>query len=148
MNPNPLTMQNEPTAQETMTTNNKTATAKKKGRKRSFAFDKAGSHLYGDRNQAVVLAARFARELGHNVGVGEDEQGQPVLYIDLPTGQVSWHLKHERIQRILCMFPRYKGQWDGHTRLKRWKRICGYLRQPLSVKLRESFCKFKFLFVQ
>ena len=105
-----------------------------RGKKRSFAFDKYGNHLYGDRNQAVILAAVFARQLGHTVGVGEDEQKRPVIYIDLPTGQCSWHVQHERIERVLCIFPRYKGQWDGHGRLQRWKRIRRLLAHPLKVR--------------
>ena len=128
-----------------MTNEEKKAGAMKKGRKQSWAFDKFGAHLYGDRNQAVILAAQMARQLGYRVGVREDEDGRPVLYIDLPTGQVSWHLQHERIERVLCMFPRYKGEWDGHSRHRRWKRIAAYLSRPLIVKAKTIGLKFLYL---
>jgi hypothetical protein len=33
------------------------------------------------------------------------------MRIDLPTGQVSWHLpSHE----LVGNFPDYMGEWDGH----------------------------------
>jgi hypothetical protein len=40
-----------------------------------------------------------------------DAQDWPVLYIDLPSGQVSWHM------------PAYRGRWDGHSTEAKYDRI-------------------------
>jgi hypothetical protein len=40
---------------------------------------------------AVQAAAVMAVKLGYRVGVKDDPEW-PILYIDLPTGQVFWHL--------------------------------------------------------
>ena len=50
--------------------------------------------LYEDRNALVLLAGKLARENHLRCGLGLDphEPDWPVMFIDLPTGQVSWHL--------------------------------------------------------
>lgn len=66
---------------------------------------------YHDRNLAIQAAAMMAEKLGYRVGVKDDPEW-PILYIDLPTGQVSWHIPKNE---IACDFPEYPGKWDGHT---------------------------------
>ena len=69
---------------------------------------------YFDRNQLVLAFARLAQAQGWRVGVGTDpgEPDWPVLYVDAPAGQVSWHLPKAEID--IATWPRYPGQWDGH----------------------------------
>lgn len=52
---------------------------------------------YYDRNQAVQAMAKMAQQLGMKVGLRQDidEPGWPVLMIDLPTGQVGYHLPED-----------------------------------------------------
>lgn len=59
---------------------------------------------YNVRNPAIYHALALATQLGYPAGIRLDptEPDWPVAYIDLPTGQVSWHL------------PAYPGTWDGH----------------------------------
>ena len=49
------------------------------------------TEAYFDRNQAVMALAILAEALGHTVGLNAnpDDCEWPILYIDLPTGQVS-----------------------------------------------------------
>jgi hypothetical protein len=64
--------------------------------------------LYDKRNKLIFKALGLATELGYNVGV---KIGEAVAYIDLPTGQISWHL------------PEYNWHWDGHTTAEKFRRI-------------------------
>ena len=69
---------------------------------------------YFDRNQAVMAMARRALQLGYRVGLKKDPQEPdwPVLMIDLPTGQVGYHLPKAE---VVGRWPDYAGEWDGHS---------------------------------
>ena len=83
---------------------------------------------YFDRNQAVLLAARLARTLGLRTGwhTDPDEPGWPVLFIELPTGQVSWHIPKAEAD---TWHPIWFSGWDGHTLEQKRERISDFLKQ-------------------
>lgn len=75
---------------------------------------------YEIRNRSVVRAVSYAQAMGMAAGFkhhDDPEFGEwnIVAYINLPTGQVSWHL------------PAYPGAWDGHTTDKKYERIFKYV---------------------
>lgn len=49
---------------------------------------------YDDRNWSVIRAVYLARLAGYQAGFrfDPDEPEWPVAFIELPTGQVSWHI--------------------------------------------------------
>lgn len=83
---------------------------------------------YSERNQCVALIARFALAYGCRVGIaktaieGWDEAWHGCVYIDLPTGQVSWHY-HDSEAHLFDFLPPYLGAWDGHTTLEKYERV-------------------------
>jgi hypothetical protein len=94
-----------------------------------MALDTKGPSLddvYQDRNLVVQLAAILAQRLGFQVwvGVDKDEPDWPVIYIDLPTGQVSWHIpQHELIAKLNPS----EEKWDGHSPEEKQQRIREFL---------------------
>lgn len=78
------------------------------------------------RNILVWQVAFDAINAGLTAGVSEEENW-PVVYIELPTGQVSWHVPTcERPPG--CEVPTKPGyEWDGHTREEKARRISEYL---------------------
>ncbi len=83
--------------------------------------------VYRERNRCVALAAKMALELGYNVGIakhtGEDKGDKnSVVYIDLPTGQISWHIR-DCEKNIFSFLNNYKGNYDGHNTNEKYKRI-------------------------
>lgn len=70
---------------------------------------------WGRRNGLVREAMLTAAQCGHQVGVRhEGDEGYPlVAYLDLPGGQVSWHLPDGAVPH---WWPRYGDCWDGHSR--------------------------------
>ena len=72
---------------------------------------------YLDRNLAVQVMAKMALQLGCRVGVREREEEWSILYIDLPTGQVSWHIPKKE---MIGDWPIYEGKWDGHDLGTEW----------------------------
>ena len=81
---------------------------------------------YFDRNQAVLALAKLAMKLGYKVGIKHDpnEPDWPVIMIDLPTGQVGWHLPRDE---IVGKWPEYDGEWDGHSLEEKRDRIRKFL---------------------
>lgn len=60
---------------------------------------------YNNRNLFVYEAVALAIRCGYMAGIRLDpkEPEWPVAFIELPTGQISWHL------------PQHGKPWDGHT---------------------------------
>ena len=75
-----------------------------------MGYESKPDEAYLDRNLCVQVIARMAQKLGYNVGIKENGDW-PILYIDLPTGQVSWHLP---LKEIVGNFSEYSMEWDNH----------------------------------
>lgn len=66
----------------------------------------------------------------HKEGEDWDADWLNVVFIDLPTGQVSWHIALTDL-RLFDHLPRNAGRkWDGHTTPEKYARL-----DALSVKL-------------
>jgi hypothetical protein len=90
--------------------------------------------VYKERNLCVALIADMALELGLTVGI-KNHQGEEweddwrnVLFIELPTGQVSWHIHTSEMVNFL-QIPKYEGIWDNHTTEEKYKRIVEMLQK-------------------
>lgn len=70
--------------------------------------------VYSERNRLAAAFARMALAAGFKAGKGvdPDETKWPVVYVDTPNGQVSWHIA-EADQGVLEGLPQYGGEWDG-----------------------------------
>ena len=79
---------------------------------------------YLDRNLAVQVMAKMAQELHYRVGVKDEKTDWPILYVDLPTGQVSWHIPKKELMGDL---PIYEGKWDGHDLGTKRNRLKAYM---------------------
>lgn len=68
---------------------------------------------YADRYRAVLGCLHIATAGGLKAGIRIDpkEPEWPVVYIELPTGQVSWHM------------PQHPIEWDGHSTHTKYERI-------------------------
>jgi hypothetical protein len=71
---------------------------------------------YDVRNTLVVHAMSLALQCGYEVGMRIDPHCEdwPVIYIELPTGQVSWHV------------PPHTKPWDGHSLDTKMNRLIRY----------------------
>ena len=73
---------------------------------------------YTERNIAVSLLALVALRLGYKAGIGKDnnedweDEWRNVVYVDLPSGQVSYHIAPHDME-CTASLPEYKGKWDG-----------------------------------
>ena len=87
---------------------------------------KDGAYL--ERNKCVALIARMALAQGLTAGVartaidGWSDDWHGCVYIDLPTGQVSWHY-HDSQSSLFYGLPKYNGAWDGHDTPEKYARV-------------------------
>lgn len=83
---------------------------------------------YLERNRCVALLARMALVLGLRAGLartdidGWSPEWHGCVYIDLPTGQVSWHY-HETDAHLFAGLPAYAAHWDGHNTPEKYRRV-------------------------
>lgn len=97
--------------------------------------EEAKDNAYAERNKVVIALAHLAQQQGCRVGLdrtaieGWEPEWHNCLYIDLPTGQVSWHF-HDRELPQLADIGAYPGQWDGHTTEEKYERLAAMAATP------------------
>lgn len=85
--------------------------------------DNTNDSVYAERNALVALLARLYPSGTRRTEIkGWDPEWHGCVYIDLPTGQVSWHY-HDREAPLFADLPSYVGEWDGHTTDQKYYRI-------------------------
>lgn len=78
---------------------------------------------YLERNRLVALLARiFPSGIARTAIEGWSEDWHGCVYIDLPTGQASWHF-HDSQAHLFKGLPPYLGKWDGHTTEEKYERV-------------------------
>lgn len=100
---------------------------------------------YEERNHVVAALATMALGAGWCAGTartaipGWSDDWHGCVYIDLPSGQVSWHY-HDRHAAMFTYLPRYEGKWDGHTTEQKYSTLtalCSW-RDSIAKERRES----------
>lgn len=83
---------------------------------------------YRERNQVVAaLASFFPAGIARTEIPGWDPEWHGCVYIDLPSGQVSWHY-HDSEAHLFHHLPSYAGQWDGHSTNEKYDRLAAFCR--------------------
>lgn len=81
---------------------------------------------YEERNRVVAaLASRFYAGTARTAIEGWSDDWHGCVYIDLPTGQVSWHFHDSQAWLFSHLLP-YRGEWDGHTTEEKYERLLAF----------------------
>lgn len=89
----------------------------------SVARDMRDYYAYHERNMVVAaLAKLFPSGTARTAIEGWDSAWHGCVYIDLPTGQVSWHY-HDNEAHLFAELPSYTKPWDGHTTEEKYRRL-------------------------
>jgi len=78
---------------------------------------------------ALAVVLQYPMSLGYD-SKQPDPRWQTLLFIELPTGQVSWHI-HKDDLPLFDSLPQNQIIWDGHTREERDTRIQNHFTQCL-----------------
>lgn len=80
---------------------------------------------YRQRNTLVAALARlFPSGVKRTAIPGWSEDWHGCCYIDLPTGQISYHF-HDSQGHLFAGLPHYEGEWDGHDKDVVEERLAG-----------------------
>ncbi len=89
---------------------------------------------YLERNKVVAALARcFPSGIAKTAIEGWHDEWHGCVYIDLPTGQVSWHY-HDSHVYLFQDLPPYTKPWDGHTTEQKYERLAGLPTDALKAK--------------
>jgi hypothetical protein len=93
---------------------------------------------YLERNRVVAALAKVYPSGTTRTAIeGWSEDWHGCVYIDLPTGQVSWHY-HDSHAHLFADLPPYPGRWDGHDTPEKYRRLAALTRAPGLSILREQ----------
>ena len=77
---------------------------------------------YLERNLVVAALAKcFPSGIARTAIEGWSDDWHGCVYIDLPTGQVSWHY-HDSQAHLFAGLPPYTKLWDGHSTEEKYRR--------------------------
>lgn len=89
--------------------------------------------VYRERSHLTAhLAADYPSVLVD--GADPDAPNWPVLFVKLPTGQVSWHINPEdrdlfsHVRRTMANMPDAPA-WDGHDTAEKYRRLAAHARR-------------------
>jgi hypothetical protein len=101
-----------------------------------FGVIDPASQAYYERNRVLAAFVRIAMGKGYRAWLGLHEQTagdlawspewRYVVYLELPTGQVSWHI-HERDRPMFGYLRLEKRFWDGHSTDEKYGRLAAYV---------------------
>lgn len=90
-------------------------------RVRELEGEKDGAYL--ERNQCVAALTKLFPSTRTKTAIpGWSEDWHGCVYIQLPTGQVSWHF-HDSHSRLFKHVAEAPTQWDGHDTPEKYRRL-------------------------
>ncbi len=92
---------------------------------------------YAERNKCVAMIARMAQCAGYGVYLGRhsaddaawERDWMNIVFIELPTGQVSWHIHDSELPLFAFMPIREDWPWDGHSTEEKYDRMRRWMKQ-------------------
>lgn len=81
--------------------------------------------VYAERNKLVcALSKIFPAWLGlHEEDKNWQKEWMNIVYIQLPTGQVSWHFHEDLLPLFAHLEYDNTEKWDGHTTEEKYERL-------------------------
>jgi len=93
---------------------------------------KDGAYL--ERNQVVAALSKCFPSVRTRTAIeGWSEDWHGCVYIELPTGQVSWHF-HDSQEYLFDHLPQQRIEWDGHDTPEKYRRLAA-IDATMKVKL-------------
>lgn len=76
--------------------------------------------VYAERNR---LVAALSHLFPTNIGLDPNEPEWPVILIESPAGQISWHITLDERHSLFAHIYDESGKWDGHDDAEKWRRV-------------------------
>lgn len=90
-----------------------------------FRSDDPTAIIYRERAMLVRVLAEWYPS---TIKIDENEPDWPIIYIELPTGQVSWHIAKEDMEIYASVRKNDETfRYDGHTTGEKYRRLMDYV---------------------
>jgi len=76
--------------------------------------------VYWERNQLVLALTKLYKSWS---SIEPQEPEWLIIFIELPTGQVSWHVPKAEYDQYFSHLPVEPNVWDGHTTEEKYDRL-------------------------
>ena len=76
------------------------------------------NQAYSERNKLVAALSKLfpaSLERHPDEDIEWEDDWRWIVFIDLPTGQVSWHIHDPEMSQFAHLVPHQGREWDGHT---------------------------------
>ena len=91
---------------------------------RAAKAEEAKDTAYSERNALVAfIASMYPSCLARHVGDPWEDDWRWIVFIDLPTGQVSWHIHDSELPQFDRLPRDRHAEWDGHTTEEKYARL-------------------------
>lgn len=83
------------------------------------------SELDGAYRERAHLVAHLAALYPSALTEESDAAGYALLYVDAPTGQLSWHIARRDLGLFghVARVPAHSVRWDGHATVEKYRRL-------------------------
>lgn len=94
---------------------------------RATSFRDGQDRVYAQRN---MLVGALSKLFPAWISADTDEPDWPVVLIELPTGQVSFHVTQTERYSVFAHLMEHSPSdllgwaWDGHDDAEKWRRVC------------------------
>ena len=93
--------------------------------------------VYAERNRLVAALAHLFSNAAWR-GLDPEAPGWTVVYIELPGGQVSWHIPDAEMEQFPALALRDPSNWDGHDTPEKYRRLAALRRGDICRDVAEA----------
>ena len=79
-------------------------------------------NIYKERAHLLALLSRHYPS-GFSPGADPEYPDWPILFINFPTGQATWHISPDDVSLFNHVPVTWEDEWDGHTTEEKYRRI-------------------------
>lgn len=99
-------------------------------RKRIGELEAQKDGAYQERDRLVAaLSKLFPATLARHEGADWEDEWRNIVFIDLPTGQASWHIHDSELPQFAHL-SQSNPKWDGHTTEEKYARLAALGEKP------------------
>ncbi len=98
---------------------------------------KAKDQAYRERNMLVSALSKFfpsSLERHPDSDTAWDNDWRWIVFIDLPTGQATWHIHDSELPLFDHLIRHLHPKWDGHTTEEKYQRLAAIEVQRRFIK--------------
>lgn len=83
--------------------------------------------VYWQRNRLIAMLARIFPSKLFMPPPEDGDDAWPCVFIQLPTGQISFHIPEKELVQFMGIPKTGENPWDGHSDEEKWRRCLKWI---------------------